>query len=134
MNLKVHPKETLIVSCSADLGRCAIIKKPLVTNQTFIGLVINDKKASNEFLFYYMSYNAEALNMLSSGTTISYLSREQFEAFEVFIPSSEEQTAIAAVLSDMDVDIEVLEQKLAKYRCIKQGMMQELLTGKTRLL
>ena len=81
-----------------------------------------------------MSYNAEALNMLSSGTTISYLSREQFEAFEVFIPSSEEQTAIAAVLSDMDVDIEVLEQKLAKYRCIKQGMMQELLTGKTRLL
>ena len=44
-----------------------------------------------------------------------------------------EQQAIAAVLSDMDAEIAALEAKRAKYECIKQGMMQELLTGKTRL-
>jgi type I restriction enzyme S subunit len=51
------------------------------------------------------------------------------------LPSSlQEQTAIAKVLSDMDTEIEALESKLAKAREIKQGMMQELLTGRIRLI
>ena len=55
------------------------------------------------------------------------------------IPSSRparktEQTAIAAILSDMDAEIAALEAKLAKARSIKQGMMQELLTGRIRLI
>jgi type I restriction enzyme S subunit len=49
-------------------------------------------------------------------------------------PTYAEQTAIATVLSDMDADIEQLEQKLSKYRMLKQGIIQELLTGKTRLI
>lgn len=135
MNLKIHPKETLLVSCSADLGRCAIVKAPLISNQTFIGLVFDEHVAYNEFFYYYMTFHSEELNKLSSGTTISYLSREQFEDFKVIIPPiKEEQTAIAQVLSEMDSEIEALERKLGKYRLIKQGMMQELLTGKKRLL
>jgi type I restriction enzyme S subunit len=50
------------------------------------------------------------------------------------LPSLAEQTAIATVLSDMDTEIESLESKLAKASEIKQGMMQELLTGKIRLV
>lgn len=53
---------------------------------------------------------------------------------EVLLPSMIEQTAIAAVLSDMDAEIAALETKLAKARQIKQGMMQELLTGRIRLV
>jgi type I restriction enzyme S subunit len=49
-------------------------------------------------------------------------------------PSKAEQQAIAAILSDMDAEIAALEQKLEKLRALKQGMMQELLMGKTRLL
>lgn len=49
-------------------------------------------------------------------------------------PSITEQTAIATILSDMDAEIQALEQRLNKTRQIKQGMMQELLTGKTRLV
>jgi len=135
MNLKIHPIGTLLVSCSANLGRCAIVKRPLITNQTFIGLVVNELKLSNEFIYYYMTFNAEELNNLSSGTTISYLSREQFEIFKIHIPPTEsEQQAIAQILSDMDAEIKSLEQKRNKYKSIKQGMMQELLTGKTRLV
>lgn len=135
MNLKVYPKDTLLVSCSADLGRCAIIKKPLVTNQTFIGLVCDMSKVSEEFLYYYMTFNAGKLNNLSSGTTISYLSRDQFKEFVINVPQEiEEQKAIARILSDMDAEIQALLSKRAKYKNIKQGMMQELLTGKTRLV
>ena len=46
----------------------------------------------------------------------------------------EEQTRIAQILSDMDTEIEALEKKLEKYNQIKQGMMQNLLTGKIRLV
>ena len=135
MNLKIHPIDTLLVSCSANLGRCAIVKRPLITNQTFIGLVVNELKLSNEFMYYYMTFNAEKLNNLSSGTTISYLSREQFEIFKIHIPPTKsEQQAIAQILSDMDAEIEALAHKQNKYKAIKQGMMQELLTGKTRLV
>jgi type I restriction enzyme S subunit len=50
------------------------------------------------------------------------------------MPSFPEQAAIAAVLSDMDVEIAALEQRLAKTLALRQGMMQELLTGRTRLV
>ena len=54
--------------------------------------------------------------------------------FPIPLPPLAEQKAIAAVLSDMDAEIALLESKRAKYESIKQGMMQELLTGKTRLV
>jgi type I restriction enzyme S subunit len=50
------------------------------------------------------------------------------------LPPLDEQIAIAATLSDMDAEIETLEAKLSKVRLLKQGMMQELLTGRTRLV
>ena len=75
------------------------------------------------------------LNSLSSGTTISYLTREQFEEFAVVAPlDKHEQVDIAAVLSDMDAELAALEARRDKTRDLKQAMMQELLTGKTRLV
>lgn len=134
MNLKIFPVNTLLVSCSANLGRCAIVKQKLVTNQTFIGLVPSDR-IDVEFLYYKMSREDKNLNNMATGTTISYLSREQFENYEILIPSSKaEQTAIANILSDCDSEIAVLEEKRDKYKEIKQGMMQQLLTGKIRLI
>lgn len=134
MNLKIFPVNTLLVSCSANLGRCAIVKQKLVTNQTFIGLVPSDR-IDVEFLYYKMSREDKNLNNMATGTTISYLSREQFDNYEILIPSSKaEQTAIANILSDCDSEIAALEEKRDKYKEIKQGMMQQLLTGKIRLI
>ena len=56
------------------------------------------------------------------------------KSIAVPLPTVEEQSAIAAVLSDMDAEIAALEQRLAKTRALRQGMMQELLTGRTRLV
>jgi type I restriction enzyme S subunit len=98
-------------------------------------LVFDENKASNDYFYYYMTFHADELNNLSSGTTISYLSREQFETFKVTVPPTKsEQTAIAEILSDMDAEISALEQKREKTRLLKQGMMQELLTGRIRLI
>jgi type I restriction enzyme S subunit len=62
------------------------------------------------------------------------LMNEPVKKIDIALPPLEEQEAIATTLSDMDTEIEALDKKLAKYRQIKQGMMQELLTGKTRLV
>lgn len=58
----------------------------------------------------------------------------EYQTLEIKFPSEEEQAAIAAILSDMDADIAALEEKLNKARAVKQGMMQELLTGRVRLV
>ena len=69
-----------------------------------------------------------------SGTGVPRIVLKGFKQITLFLPASvAEQTAIASILVDMDKEIAELEQKLAKYRQIKQGMMQQLLTGKIRL-
>ncbi len=70
----------------------------------------------------------------SGGTTHKRVSRGALGRIQFELPPLPEQTAIAAVLTDMDAELAALEQRLAKTRTLKQGMMQELLTGRTRLL
>jgi len=72
---------------------------------------------------------------LDDGVTQTHILNGDIAACQLFAPvKREEQTAIATILSDMDTEIQALEQRLGKTRQIKQGMMQELMTGKTRLL
>ncbi|AKB46757.1 Type I restriction-modification system, specificity subunit S [Methanosarcina sp. Kolksee] len=68
------------------------------------------------------------------GTKVSGISKTNIVKITLPVPSLSEQAAIAAILSDMDSEITALEEKLAKARQIKQGMMQELLTGRIRLV
>ena len=71
---------------------------------------------------------------MGSAPHILEVSRKDVAALEIPLPELNEQTAIAAVLSDMDAEIEALEARREKTRQVKQGMMQELLTGRTRLV
>ncbi|MBI3136090.1 MAG: restriction endonuclease subunit S [Bacteroidetes bacterium] len=133
MNLKVYPIGTVLVSCSAYLGVCAITKTELVTNQTFIGLVPM-KNVKDEFIYYQMSFNSKNLNKISSGTTIAYLSREEFEKFEIsFTKNINEQDKIVRLLSMCDDEIIGLNSGLEKLRKQKEGLMQQLLSGKKRV-
>ena len=59
---------------------------------------------------------------------------KDFFQIQTALPDEQEQTAIAAILSDMDAELAALEQRRDKTRALKQAMMQELLTGKTRLV
>ncbi len=68
------------------------------------------------------------------GTKVSGISKKNIVKILLSVPAKSEQAAIASILSDMDTEIESFEKKLDKYRAIKQGMMQVLLTGKIRLV
>ncbi len=84
--------------------------------------------------FIYFLYTHIGLERFGTGSGVPTLNRNDVHAHRLAIPPIvEEQTAIATVLSDMDAEIAALEQKRDKTRALKQGMMQELLTGKTRL-
>jgi type I restriction enzyme S subunit len=88
-----------------------------------------------KFIYYAMiqTFNKQAMRN-SVKATVDSLRLPTFLGFEIFAPSLEEQTAIAIVLSDMDAEIEALEARREKTRQVKRGMMQELLTGRTRLV
>ncbi|MFQ2228007.1 restriction endonuclease subunit S [Aeromonas hydrophila] len=84
------------------------------------------------FVFYLFGYIG--FERFASGSGVPTLNRNDAHSFILAVPSlKEEQTAIAAILSDMDSELTALEQKLAKARSLKQGMMQQLLTGRIRL-
>ena len=126
MNLKIFPIDTLLVSCSADLGRCAIVKKELISNQTFIGLVPNKDLVNVEFLYYVMKLSSNRLTSLSSGTTIAYLSRKEFENFKIKLPSLEEQNKIANFLSSIDKKIEQVQKQLEQTKEFKKALLQQM--------
>ena len=71
---------------------------------------------------------------MSEASGVPSLNAKTIKNYLIFLPDNKEQTAIAEVLSAMDAEIEALEAKLEKARRIKEGMMAELLTGKTRLV
>jgi type I restriction enzyme S subunit len=88
------------------------------------------------FLFYILTSRIfdEFLAKITAGSTIVHLYQKDFITFDFFAPSIEEQTTIATILSDMDAEINALQQKRDKTAQLKQGMMQELLTGRIRLV
>lgn len=122
-----------------EVGMCAVLDEDLkdtYLNSFCFGFRLFDDTHSPLFLSYYLnsSIGRKIMGTLAQGATRYNLSKNNFADTIVFLPSKEEQIAIASILSDMDNEIEALEQKLAKTRQIKQGMMQQLLTGKIRLV
>ena len=88
-----------------------------------------------EFLYHLLKFNENEIMGLRVGSGLPNIQKDALSKLEFTYPLDMlEQTAIASIISDMDNEIESLEQKLAKARQIKQGMMQQLLTGKIRLV
>ena len=85
------------------------------------------------FLAYAIKMNRNQVMQLVSGTTVYHLYGRDMANFTFVAPSVSEQNTIVRVFSDMDAEIAALEQRRDKTRAIKQGMMQQLLTGRVRL-
>ena len=90
-----------------------------------------------QFLYYILCSDAIMNQYVSmaAGSSVQNLNKEKVTNVLLYAPTSlQEQSAIASVLTSMDNEISALEAKEAKYEQIKQGMMQQLLTGKIRLV
>jgi type I restriction enzyme S subunit len=86
------------------------------------------------FFQFFGDHLSRKIEALLSGSNYPAINSADVRALEIPIPSYDEQVAIAAVLSDMDAEIVALEKRRDKTKSLKQGMMQELLAGKTRLI
>lgn len=98
------------------------------------GRIRTKKNISLIYLYYALEKPLKDIENKTLSTTVKHLSHGDIDLIEIRLPEIQEQKAIAQVLSDMDAEIEALEEKLEKYKTIKQGMMQELLTGRIRLI
>ncbi|MCD6367437.1 MAG: restriction endonuclease subunit S [Bacteroidales bacterium] len=120
----------IIMSVRAPVGEIA-----KATFDACIGRGVCAITFPNEYLYHYLIYIEPEWAKLSTGSTFDSVNSDTIRNLELTIPkSTEEQTRIAQILSDMDAEIEALQKKLAKYKQIKQGLMQVLLTGKIRLV
>ena len=130
---QMFPAGTVLYAMYASLGECSIAGMPLCSSQAILG--IRAKSAlDDEFLYYFLtSIKAQVKTMGQQGTQAN-LNKGMVRDFQLQVPLRPEQTAIAAILSDIDDEISALEAKLVKARQLKQGMMQELLTGRIRLV
>lgn len=134
-------KGDVLVTKDGTIGKVAFLNEiPMegtLNSGVFVVRSKDLKKIDSVYLslVFKSSWFDNFLDEITSGSTIVHLYQKDFVKFNFPIPSSiEEQTAIANVLSDMDTEISALETKLAKYRTLKTGMMQQLLTGKIRLV
>lgn len=114
-------------------GKVAVLGVAATTNQACASIWVSGG-VSRKFVFHYLASQYVAIRGLSNSGSQENLSGQIVRSLKIpLAPSKEEQEAIADALSDADSLIESLEQLLAKKRQIKQGAMQDLLTGKRRL-
>jgi type I restriction enzyme S subunit len=128
----------ILMSLTGNIGRVVrvgTISEPLLQNYR-VGKFVPINVDAN-FLTYCLASPKTTMQLeyFANQAAQANFGKQDFEKIKVDVPTSiEEQTAIAEILSDMDAEIAALEGKLAKARQVKQGMMQELLTGGVRLL
>ena len=126
MNLKVFPAGTVVASCSASLGTYAIAEQPVITNQTFIGLVCGSK-IENKYLLYLLTTMTGAIKKLASTGTIPYVSREKFERLLVPVPPLEVQREIVSSLdkfTQLEAELEAeLEARRIQYQVTRDRLL-----------
>jgi len=130
---RLLPAGALLLCSRATIGEIKIATSAICTNQGFKSIICN-RDVSNEFLYYKLHTMKPQMVERAIGSTFLEISKKDTVALEVELPDLDEQTAIATVLSDMDAELAALEARRDKTRALKQAMMRELLTGKTRLV
>ena len=131
---KVFPMNTILMAMyGATIGKLGILKEDSATNQACCAIICNN--IDEIFLFYVLLYNRKSIIERGCGAGQPNISQKIVNNLSFLVPNSlAEQRAIASILTKMDDEITALEAKKTKYEAVKQGMMQQLLTGKIRLI
>jgi len=131
----------ILISIAGVLGRVGLVERnvlPANTNQALAIIRLSkESEFERSYLFYYLrsSMIQKQIRDINVQAAQANISLQNVREFQINFPSSrDEQTAIAAILSAIDTEIALLEAQLAKYRQLKQGLMQKLLTGRIRLI
>ena len=128
----ILPPESILLCTRATIGELKLSKVPMSTNQGFKNLRFNGT-ANTGYLYYLLQTKKKDMLELAIGSTFLEISKKALCSIALQTPFFDEQKRIAEALSDVDSMISSLEKLIAKKKAIKQGAMQELLTGKKRL-
>jgi type I restriction enzyme, S subunit len=119
-----------------EIGKCVAFADDMEAYAGGDIVILRSENSSPVFLGFYL--NTAPINRQKAsrgqGDAVVHISAAALSSIEIMIPKFDEQTAIATVLSDMDAEIATLEARRDKTRELKQGVMQELLTGRIRLV
>lgn len=132
----IVPVNSIIYTNGATIGNVSINKIPVATKQGILG-IIPSSIINLEFMYYLLlsqNFKREVDSRQAKGTFATIILKSLDEILIYLPPNQMEQIAIATILSDMDKEIVDLEAKRDKYRLLKSGMMQKLLTGQIRLI
>ena len=125
------PINSVMICTRATIGEIRFNSLPMATNQGFKNIIV--KNGDYLYLYYILTTKKHEMIALSYGTTFLELSKKALCAIPLQIPKISEQHAISNALYTIDILIDNLEKLIEKKKNIKQGAMQELLTGKRRL-
>jgi type I restriction enzyme S subunit len=136
---KIRKNDILIATVRPNLQSHLLIRKDvsdMICSTGFSVLRCNPNLAISTYVYFHLfaHHVGQQIESLLTGSNYPAINSNDVRELLIPLPSLAEQTAIAEILSDMDAEIAALEARREKTRLLKQGMMQELLTGKTRLL
>ena len=119
-----------------EIGKCAALVDELIAYAGGDLIILTPIDCDSMFLGFLLNHSmvAKQKAQKAQGDAVVHIYPSSLSEISIHLPPKSEQTRIATILSDIDAEISALETKLAKYKQVKQGMMQELLTGKTRLV
>ena len=129
----IKPPAVLIAITGATCGNVAMLQFAAAANQSVVAIEPNETTCAG-YLYYSLLTERNQMLSMQSGSAQGGINLKAVKSLYVQCPPLIEQAAISAVLSDMDAELTALEARRDKTRALKQGMMQELLTGKTRLI
>ena len=129
------PAETVVLSRDAGIGKSAVMSETMAVSQHFIAWKCdNHEKLHSWFLYNWLQLNKPEFERQAVGSTIKTIGLPYFKKLKIAVPPFAEQQKIAQILSTWDKAIAVTEQLLANSQQQKKALMQQLLTGKKRVL
>lgn len=122
---KIMPKGTVLLTSRAPIGYVAIAENEVCTNQGFKSLVPNIEFLNSEFLYYWLKANTDYLQQLGTGTTFAEISGSVVKDIDISLPPTEEQKAIAEVLSSLDDKIDLLHRQNKTLEQLAQTLFRQ---------
>ncbi len=128
----LHPKESVLLSRDAGVGKSAVMKDNMAVSQHFIVWKADEKSLNNWFLYYKLQILKGEFERIAIGSTIRTIGLPYFKKLKIVIPSIQEQQKIATFLTAVDAKIEQLTKKKSLLEQYKKGAMQQIFSQEIR--
>ena len=132
---KLFPEQTILYAMYASIGKTVISTVPCATSQAILGIIVNQEKIDNQYLYYYLLNMQEKIVLQGQKGTQANLNKEMVEKFDISLPKDlDGQKNISKILMNFDEEISLQKEKLDRIKIQRKAMQQYLLTGIVRVL